>query len=210
MIEFFWKINTDQDCFEVPDLGIHSQDCFFAMKAMAQGYRFGFVQGEMWESSPFSLGDYIKQRRRWLTGLTLVLLAPTIPARCKGGLLFMVTAWYLLPITITNFYFQLHYPNKWLFFDVIGACMTAIYVYLFLLGAAKSFSPVRLGWCRYVGVVLLSIVSILVVIVGENLAAVAVIFRRNHVFEIIEKDPEKRDTQLKTKTIAERSLVDHV
>ena len=37
----------------------------FALVAWSRGYKFNFVEGEMWEKSPFTLGDYIKQRKRW-------------------------------------------------------------------------------------------------------------------------------------------------
>ncbi|KAG7203838.1 hypothetical protein KM043_013849, partial [Ampulex compressa] len=46
--------------------GSVAEDCFFAMKAFSQGYTFNFVDGEMWEKSPFTLCDFVQQRKRWL------------------------------------------------------------------------------------------------------------------------------------------------
>ena len=49
-----------------------AEDCFFAMVAMSKGFRFNFIQGEMWESSPFSMIDYIKQVHTLLVTLLRV------------------------------------------------------------------------------------------------------------------------------------------
>ena len=47
----------------------------------------------------------------------------------------------------------------------------------------------RIGKCRYFGVILLSIFAIPYVLVGENAAAIWVIFGRKVSFDIIQKDP---------------------
>jgi Glycosyltransferases, probably involved in cell wall biogenesis len=48
--------------------GSVAEDCYFAMLAYKQGFSFNFVEGEMWEKSPFSLWDFVQQRKRWLQG----------------------------------------------------------------------------------------------------------------------------------------------
>ena len=52
--------------------GSIAEDAYFAIKAMDQGYTFGFIEGEMWEKSPFSFKDFTKQRKRWMQGIYLV------------------------------------------------------------------------------------------------------------------------------------------
>ncbi|KZC12770.1 Beta-1,4-mannosyltransferase egh [Dufourea novaeangliae] len=52
--------------------GSVAEDCFFAMKAFTQGYTFNFVDGEMWEKSPFTLWDFVQQRKRWLQAAYLL------------------------------------------------------------------------------------------------------------------------------------------
>ncbi|CAK1545847.1 unnamed protein product [Leptosia nina] len=47
------------------------EDGYFAIKASSKGYSFDFIEGEMWEMSPFTVLDFMKQRKRWLQG-TLV------------------------------------------------------------------------------------------------------------------------------------------
>ncbi|CAH4033346.1 unnamed protein product [Pieris brassicae] len=48
--------------------GSVAEDCFFAIKAYKEGYSFNFVEGEMWEKSPFTLWDFMQQRKRWIQG----------------------------------------------------------------------------------------------------------------------------------------------
>jgi len=177
-----------------------AEDCFFAMVAMSKGFRFNFIQGEMWESSPFTMMDYIKQRKRWLLGLSLTFWSPRIPHKFKVGIFFMVWAWTLMPLTTSNILWSILYPFTWRFFDVCCAFFSCTYVYLFMLGAAKSFSPARIGWCRYIGVILLSLAAIPYVIVGENAAAIGVIFGRKISFDLIQKDPSKTAEKSKEKS----------
>ena len=44
--------------------GSKAEDCFFAMRALDMGYKFGFISGEMHEKSPFTFSDFFKQRKR--------------------------------------------------------------------------------------------------------------------------------------------------
>jgi len=45
--------------------GSIAEDCCFALKAWSKGYTFGFIKGELQEKSPFSVMDFIRQRKRW-------------------------------------------------------------------------------------------------------------------------------------------------
>ncbi|KAF7393032.1 hypothetical protein HZH66_008865 [Vespula vulgaris] len=63
--------------------GSVAEDCFFAMKAFSQGYTFNFVDGEMWEKSPFTLWDFVQQRKRWLQAwLCPISCSPLIDFLC--------------------------------------------------------------------------------------------------------------------------------
>ncbi|CAC5385643.1 unnamed protein product [Mytilus coruscus] len=71
--------------------GSLTEDCFFALKAWMRGYTCGFIEGEMWEKSPFSPKDFILQRKRWIQGHLKTLFCKTIPMRYKFGICFIVT-----------------------------------------------------------------------------------------------------------------------
>ena len=83
----------------------------------------------------------LRQRKRWLYGLTLTFWSGRIPAKFKVGIFCMVWAWTLMPLTTSNMVWGILYPFTWRFFDITCAFFGATYVYLFMLGAAKSFSP---------------------------------------------------------------------
>ena len=40
----------------------------------------------MWEKSPFTLADFIKQRKRWIQGIFLVVHDSRLPIRVRIGL----------------------------------------------------------------------------------------------------------------------------
>jgi egghead protein (zeste-white 4 protein) len=44
--------------------GSIAEDTYFAMFAMSKNKRFGWIEGEIWEKSPFTLGDFIKKRKQ--------------------------------------------------------------------------------------------------------------------------------------------------
>ncbi|KAJ8304748.1 hypothetical protein KUTeg_018331 [Tegillarca granosa] len=59
--------------FDFGPNGSITEDCTFGMVAASKGYTFGFVNGEVWEKSPFTVYDFIKQRQRWIKGVILSL-----------------------------------------------------------------------------------------------------------------------------------------
>lgn len=61
-----------------PD-GSVAEDNYFGMVAFKEGYSFDFIEGEMWEKSPFTIYDFLQQRKRWLQGILLVVHSPHIP-----------------------------------------------------------------------------------------------------------------------------------
>ncbi len=63
--------------------GSIAEDCYFALTAFAKGYSFDFVEGEMYEKSPFMARDFIRQRKRWVQGIYLVVHPPEIPRKYK-------------------------------------------------------------------------------------------------------------------------------
>jgi egghead protein (zeste-white 4 protein) len=82
------KESVEKDIgFDFGPKGSVAEDVMFALVAWGKGYKFNFVEGEMWEKSPFTLGDYIKQRKRWFVGHVFTLLSPEIPFKCKLGMI---------------------------------------------------------------------------------------------------------------------------
>lgn len=63
-----------------PDSSV-AEDTYFGILAASQGYSFDFIHGNMCEKSPFSLMDFLQQRKRWLQGLLLVAHSSRLPFR---------------------------------------------------------------------------------------------------------------------------------
>ena len=63
-----------------PD-GSVAEDTYFGIRAASKGYSFSFIEGDMWEKSPFNAKDFLQQRKRWLQGLLLVAHSTKIPWR---------------------------------------------------------------------------------------------------------------------------------
>ncbi|CAG0885831.1 unnamed protein product [Darwinula stevensoni] len=58
--------------------GSISEDAYFAMKGIQEGFRFGFIEGEVCEQSPCTLGDLLRQRMRCIRGVSLVVSCPKV------------------------------------------------------------------------------------------------------------------------------------
>lgn len=58
-----------------------AEDAYFGLVAASKGYLFGFIEGDMREKSPFTISDFLKQRKRWIQGLLLVVHSSEIPLR---------------------------------------------------------------------------------------------------------------------------------
>lgn len=65
--------------------GSIAEDCFFSMVAMKHGYSFDFIEGEMHEKSPFTMWDFLQQRKRWLQGILLTVHSSKIAVVHKVG-----------------------------------------------------------------------------------------------------------------------------
>lgn len=174
------------------DFGVEgsiAEDCFFALTAWEKGHEFGFVEGEMWEKSTFSVKDYVQQRKRWVQGITNVFHSGQIPFRYKYGITLMLMSWVVMPITAANVILVPLCPlPMWRFITVLCAFMGAVITFMFMFGAIKSFSPRRMGWPKYIILCIISVTITLVSMVMETTAVVlAFCTRKQNLFHIVDK-----------------------
>lgn len=123
-----------------------AEDNFFAMFAMNTGkYRFGFVEGDMWERSPFSFADFFHQRRRWLQGWISLVSSSRI--YWKDKLLFAMTlgTWLFMPLTVWyGWFFSRIFPlNSHPLPDYLACCIGAVFVFHYIFGYIKQFPVSR-------------------------------------------------------------------
>mgnify|MGYP001038006296 FL=1 len=171
--------------------GSIAEDTYFAMLAMSKNKKFGWIEGEMWEKSPFTLGDFIKQRKRWLQGILLVVHERRLPIRVRLGLGIALYSWITLPITSLNVILTplCPIPLHWTLNFLIGY-IGAVNIYLYIIGVVRSFSLVRLGYFQFALRIFGTLATIPFVIVCEITAVIWGLFSDKGKFYIVDKQLE--------------------
>lgn len=169
--------------------GSVAEDCFFGMRAFSQGYTFDFIEGEMWEKSPFTLFDYVQQRKRWFVGILLVVHSKMIPLKYKLLLMSSIYAWATMPLAAVNMILSVRYPlPQSQLADIIFTFMFAICNYMYIFGVLKSFSVYRFGYVRLVFYTIAVVCIIPVNILVEFIAVFWGLVGKKYKFHVVEKD----------------------
>lgn len=170
-----------------PD-GSVAEDCYFSMIAYKKGYTFDFIEGEMWEKSPFSISDLIKQRKRWLQGIWLAVHSSQIPVKNKFFLAMSLYAWITLPATGLRVIFSMAAPvasSIWI--DSIGIFCLSVSLYMYIFGVLKSFEVKKTGVCMFFVYFLGAASSILLNVLVEYIAVIWGLCTQKYTFYIVEK-----------------------
>uniref|UniRef100_A0A8D8LF99 Beta-1,4-mannosyltransferase egh n=1 Tax=Cacopsylla melanoneura TaxID=428564 RepID=A0A8D8LF99_9HEMI len=169
--------------------GSVAEDCFFAMLAYKQGFSFNFVEGEMWEKSPFSLWDFVQQRKRWLQGILLVVHSKAIPLRHKFLLGVSCYSWVTMPLSTSNIILAGLCPIPCPpLIDFICAFIGAVNIYMYVFGVVKSFSLYRFGVVKFTLCILGALCTIPVNVLIENVAVIWGLFGNKHTFYVVNKE----------------------
>ena len=68
--------------------GLICEALYFALYVYGHhNVKFGWVDGYMYEQSPFSMLDLAKQRKRWFSGMVLVCFSSAIPKAQRNFLM---------------------------------------------------------------------------------------------------------------------------
>ncbi|XP_026326570.1 beta-1,4-mannosyltransferase egh [Hyposmocoma kahamanoa] len=169
--------------------GSVAEDCYFAMKAYKEGYTFNFIEGEMWEKSPFTLWDFMQQRKRWIQGILLVVHAKEIPTVTKIFLAISCYSWVTLPLSTSNVILASLCPIPCpQFLDITCGFIGAVNIYMYIFGVLKSFPIHRFGPVKFLLFVAGALATIPLNIVIENIAVVWGILGKKHKFYIVNKE----------------------
>lgn len=175
--------------------GSIAEDTYFAMSAMSKGYSFDWIDGEMWEKSPFSFWDFLQQRKRWIQGIYLVVHDSKLPIRSRICLSLALYAWLTLPLTTSNVYLAAIYPIPMgQIFDFLVCFVGCVNLYLYCIGAIKSFSMNRIGFFKFIACVLGSLATIPFVVCIENVAVLWGLFGDKKKFYIVQKQLNSQAT----------------
>lgn len=176
--------------------GSIAEDCYFAMLGAARGYTFDFVEGEMHEKSPFTLMDFIQQRKRWLQGLLLVVHSKEIPWRTKIFLACSVYATATLPLSLSNVFLAGLFPIPCpLIMDLMLAFCGGITLYMYLFGVIKTFSLSTRsgGWIKTPLCLVAVVVLIPVFVTLEVCAIIWGLVGKKHKFHVVQKNVQDRE-----------------
>lgn len=169
--------------------GSVAEDCFFAMRAFKEGYSFDFIEGEMWEKSPFTLWDFVQQRKRWLQGILLVVHSNEIPFKHKCLLAVSCYSWVTLPLSTSNIILAALCPIPCPpLMDFICAFIAAVNLYMYVFGVIKSFSLYRFGIIKCSLCIIGALCTIPMNIIIENVAVVWGLFGKKHKFYVVNKE----------------------
>lgn len=161
------------------------------MRAFSLGYSFDFIDGEMHEKSPFTLMDFLQQRKRWLQGILLVVHSKMLPWKYKMVLACSVYSWVTMPLSTSNMIWAKFYPIPCpILLDLVCTFIAAVNVYMYVFGVLKSVSLSRFKLVPFLMCVLGAVVMIPVNIVIENIAVVWGLLGKKHEFFVVQKDTQ--------------------
>ncbi|CAK1578470.1 unnamed protein product [Parnassius mnemosyne] len=169
--------------------GSVAEDCYFAMKAYVQGYTFNFIEGEMWEKSPFTLWDFMQQRKRWIQGILLVVHSKEIPLVNKILLALSCYSWVTLPLSTSNILLATLCPIPCpQILDLICGFIGAVNIYMYVFGVIKSFPLYRFGPIKFLMFICGALATIPFNIIIENVAVIWGVLGKKHKFYIVNKE----------------------
>ncbi|MCA9924632.1 MAG: glycosyltransferase family 2 protein [Anaerolineales bacterium] len=117
-----------------------TEDAYFALVAQSMGIEFAFINTYMYEKSPFSIKDFIKQRRRWFGGLWLCATDKRIRIKERFILVTFMVFWSFSWLCILIVYVNIFRPTgtpTWL--AICGGVSFAYYICLYLIGFLQTF-----------------------------------------------------------------------
>jgi egghead protein (zeste-white 4 protein) len=149
-------------------VGSITEDTYFALLARTYGIGFAWIDAVMFEQSPFTLADFVRQRSRWFVGLWLIVLCQTLQLKRRFVLGLMMVSWMLTPPVCIAIY------SSWLIetsvsgvFSVCLATVGALALWGYLLGFWFTFSATKEGWVWYVCLLVVQVLLLPVFAVME-------------------------------------------
>lgn len=137
--------------------GSIAEDAYFALLARSNDVRFSWIDAFMYEQSPFSFHDFVKQRARWLVGGFKVCSASKIPVRIRAGMACLTCLWALMPFTYISLILSISLGHvetsrtdgSWWYFHFMLPLMAVISLWGYLYGFLVTYSVRDLGVFRF-------------------------------------------------------------
>jgi len=132
--------------FDLGGKGSITEDAYFALVCADKGVKFKWVEGYIREQSPFTLLELLKQRRRWITGLRLLMWDKKISRHQRMMLLVNMTLWrvaWVGPIvTLCNIIMGGSLMPAWA--ELLAALTTGMVAAVYMVGAYRNITDINL------------------------------------------------------------------
>ncbi|MDE2106346.1 MAG: glycosyltransferase family 2 protein [Patescibacteria group bacterium] len=176
--------------FDLGGKGSITEDAYFALICADRGVRFEWVEGFIREQSPFTLLELLKQRRRWITGLRLLMWDKTISLRQRLILGVNMTLWraaWIGPVvTLWNVISGGSSIPIWA--QVLSAFLSAMVVVVYMIGAYRNVTDIDLPTWKQITIWLASGILVPIACAVEGIAVLYSIVQPVKVFEVVEKN----------------------
>lgn len=177
--------------FDVGEEGSLTEDTFFAIKAADLGFKFMWCDGYIREQSPFSIFDLIKQRRRWLNGLSKLTASKEISFKRKSILSVAIFSWGLSWLSVIATLLNLFMPSHILPlpFHILSALCAGLFMSVYAIGAYRNVIDIDQPALTKLGVILTVIAFVPIASVVEAVAVLyALINPIKTQFQVVEKN----------------------
>jgi egghead protein (zeste-white 4 protein) len=175
--------------FDFGPQGSITEDAFWGLVAMERGYRCRWVDGYLEEQSTQSIGDFVRQRRRWYQGLAKVARYAPVRFAWRLSLGINTVLWGLAPLAILYTTIHLFYGFSipgWVHF--LSNFSFAFFIVLYLMGLQVNFDeygmdhPLKRAAGTIAQIVFFPVFSIM-----EAAGVIAAIFKPVRGFHVVKK-----------------------
>jgi beta-1,4-mannosyltransferase len=166
-----------------------TEDAYLAMQIIDHNYHFGWLNGNIFEQSPYTYKDFIKQRKRWFVGLKNVVKDRRIRWKNKIVLLISIllwsVSWVAFAVTLLNFVL----PSETnIFVGMAGGFVFSVYVLIYIIGTYRNSHTKNLSPLAKAYLYLLTIICIPFSTLLEAVGVIEGILQPEKRFEIINKN----------------------
>lgn len=176
--------------FDLGGKGSITEDAYFALICADRGVRFQWIEGFIREQSPFTLLELLKQRRRWITGLRLLMWDKTISLRQRLILGINMTLWraaWVGPVvTVWNIITGGSIVPVWAI--VLSAFLSGMVIVVYMVGAYRNVTDIDLPVHKQLFIWIMSGLLVPLACAVEGVAVLYSIVRPIAVFEVVDKN----------------------
>ncbi len=165
-----------------------TEDLFFGLKALQVGYSFGWINGYIREQSPLNIYDLIKQRRRWINGITFILFDSRIKLIYRLTILISLGLWRIALILLSILLILiLNIPegNQILLLTSILITFSA---FQYLIGAHRNIQLLKWNKIQKVNFYLKAVVLSPICVLIETFCLIYALVSPSQQFYVIKKD----------------------